>query len=218
MKLYNYLNEEDWFIEYDKNNIIEKIKKECSFYLNIIDKKYFFRRSILCVDNDFSLINTKKRNTGYGYFHKKNDFEELNNFFKSNKITTRDNSIFCSSSKNNAVDNDDKSLYFFIFLIGKFNYSWIKSSDFNISSKNWKIEILEYYIKKIELNSYIKKFFNEYDNNKLIKLCEKYVLENIYTNKNIKEAYLNKYEIWFDCKKYYAIRCEHSDILQKIIK
>ena len=101
-------------------------------------------------------------------------------------IDDRSKSIFAGS--------DPTRLFLFskniyeIFPIGKFNYTFIKVTDINMSGGKYDNEIMA--LKNYDMEGDPFDYLDNID-------------DVIKTNKGIKEAHDKKYEIWFDCKKYY---------------
>ncbi len=130
--------------------------------------------------------------------------EDFNNWLGSNGHTRRDKaaSIISEASSN-------FGRVFYVFPIGKFDYTFINHCiDLNISRGKWTPVVLEIAFGSPDrilmryLNSKweekIKSEWNPED-------ATNYLKKNTVTNKNIKKAYDNKWEVWINPKKYYLV-------------
>ena len=184
MRLKNYINEKVIQLIETEEEIDSLIQKNCKYYLSL--GKFQFYRGI-------------KQNSGgqYGKNSVRQDrrprgmsgrsAKSMNNWLVKNGHTDRSKSVFAGSD-NTRLFLFSKNIYE-IFPIGKFNYTWIKVTDINMSGGNYDGEILA-----------LKNYDMEGDPYGYL---DNMMKDIIVTNKGIKEAYDKKYEIWFDCKSYY---------------
>ena len=121
-------------------------------------------------------------------------FDELNKILKKYGHTTRNNSVSATSSERHA---QMFGKIYFLFPIGKFNYTWIKNKDINFTN-----------IERDLLN-YIR---TEKEDKRTHVLAAENIASNFYTNKSINIPYTYEYEIWFDCKKYILLSKDAIDI------
>jgi len=116
----------------------------------------------------------------------------MNNWLESAGHTRRDRSVIAIGSERIAEDFGNA---YMIFPIGKFNYSWVTTEDWNDGNlsgglkRGWNIWEL---VDDID----VKMPFEE--------MTEKYK-RHITTNKGFRKAYNMDYEIWMDCKQYYFV-------------
>jgi hypothetical protein len=115
-------------------------------------------------------------------------FKALNEWLAKNGHAERNKSISCTT------DYEAASYFgqpYYIFPIGKFKYTFVRSKDFNEKSIHWSPEEFVTYIRYWKAGTAGKLDFNA---------------DRLFsTNKNFNEAYRKEYEIWFQCKSYYYI-------------
>ena len=85
------------------------------------------------------------------------------------------------------------NLYYF-FPTGKFNYTWVESPDFNMTSGDWKPSVW---------TSALEAFKNDEQNIKGVYLHM--IHPYLKTNKQFNVAYNAMFEIWFDTKMYFLV-------------
>jgi len=189
-RFYNYLNE-------DIDPYLEKIRQHCGYYLALLDKNNIVTPFYRGLSNNQLFIHKKTRTNREPKGTNKEAFIEINDYLEDKGHVRRDRSIMGTSNK--------KWAHFFgtpymIFPAGKFDYSFIELTDFN-SLKTYK-KISQ------EARDFIKGEIPNNDNK-----IEKILIEiedTITTNKNIKLAYENYLEIWFNCKEYYLISADEN--------
>jgi len=177
MKLYQFLNEQNNVNEYN-----QLIQKDCKYYLSLITNKMIFTRGF-----GFDIYRFTKKQVRQDRRNKNRSFkyyDELNQWLKENGHVSRNNSVICSSHEK----RDMVAIFgtnHFVFPIGNFNFTYVKSIDFNLDDNRTK------YHRNMATNFFEgngSKAFPEY----------------FITNKDLYVAYDLKYEIWFDCKEYYV--------------
>jgi len=207
MRLNKYVNESEKSDEGIKE-VIKLIKNDCKPYLKTISNKTPFMRGIAKVKSSLKYPDPGFIRT-YGLTHVRQDrmglsnrsntkidgvmfFDLLNKWLRENGHADRSKSISCTS------DNGTAGYFgspFFIFPTGKFDYTYVKSPDFNEDSLWWAADVMETYLKywaRGDLRPF--EAMNEFDPDRAFT-----------TNKGINEAWKNGYEIWFQCKSYYYI-------------
>ena len=180
MRYYNYLNENLYTID----EINELIKKDCKYYLSLINHGAIFTRA-LGNPIDFPFIKKQTRQDRMPSGMPVKIFKKFNQWLKMNGHTTRDNSVIGTSHdtlQRTAFGNN-----YFLFPIGKFNFTYAETEDINMDDRRtgWEDDIVDRFLEDEDVD--LSKPFEHY----------------FHTNKKIHHAYDLKYEIWFDCKEYY---------------
>ena len=182
MRFEHYINEEVVKIFKTEEEIDSLIKKNCKYYKSL-GNFHFFRGIKQNSGGQFGENSVRQNRKSRGMTAR--SAKSVNKWLVKNGHTDRSKSMFAGS--------DPTRLYLFsqniyeIFPIGKFNYTFIKVADINMFGKyDSEIRALKDYDMEGDP-------FNYLDN----------MNDIIITNKNMKEAYDKKYEIWFDCKSYY---------------
>lgn len=210
MRLEKYLNEED------NDKIVDKIKKDCSFYLNLLDKNNieipFFRGNDAISGYDILYKKTHKNRRPQGTNPR--SFDLINKWLDKHGHIRRDQCIIATSN-DMAADNFGETSY--LFPIGKFDYTWCSARDFNfvgsydISVSDFKNFTDEWYdiIGPLSHTFYVS---GQSDDN-VVKTIDKYAPHIFTTNKGIDTAYDKKYEIWFGCDSYYLVSKKTFDMI-----
>lgn len=195
MRLKDYLNKKQKMEEL--NN---KIHENCKFYLQLIKP---------LGDPLYRGMDTKSVKLGKKKVRKnripsgtdKFVFKNLNEWLEKKGHNRRDVSFMTSSNKLHV--QKFFSTPYFIFPIGKFSYTWIKSKDLNLedSKTGWDNNFLKFY---------------DYENNEWIQGQNEVDFESYFTtDKGFNIAYKNGYEIWINCDYYYYIKCSRNDFWNK---
>jgi hypothetical protein len=106
----------------------------------------------------------------------------INKFLEEYGHVRRDKSVIASSK-----GRVEFKPWYRIYPIGRFDYSWVRSRDFNFDEGSWPGDSLAW----MEQDELFKV------------LIDQDGMGNIVTNKRFGVAYDKKYEIWMDCKEYY---------------
>lgn len=192
MKFYHYINEQ----ELDEH--INLIKKDCSYYLNLLDKHNLenpFYRGIL---TDAFFTRKQVRKNRQPKATNIEAFNEINDYFEDKGHVRRDNSVIATS--NEKWVQIFGNLYM-IFPIGKFDYSWIKLPDFNVLKSYKKISE--------DARSFIKGVIPE-DDDKIESILAE-IEPLITTNKGVDRAHKKGFEIWFSCSEYYLLKADPDE-------
>ena len=207
MRLNKYISEDLKNFNLDEG--VELIKKNCSQYLKESKGKWFYR-SIGEYLNDNSIAYKKIRTDRVPRGMNTASYKWLNSWLRKNNHVERDKSISASS---------DKEQIFIMFGIPSiifpengYKYTWIKAHDINIAeNKGWDdgyIEDMDL-IEKGDIRSLFS-FRNTPSKDEIDKFKKEFA--SFFTsNKNMNIAYKNKYEIWFSGKGYYAIPSSKID-------
>jgi len=225
MRLYTYLNEETIS---DKISII---KKECSDFLNDIDKDHILYRGLWSDDvpNKFVPIKVNKnrvpRNTN---IHVHNLFDL--GFKHVYNTKARSECVFCSGNK------DQTKIYgnvYIVFPVGKYEAYWSPYihdlfSGLNSKPKDDDIALFIAYTYALQASVRYFNILPVLEANKLLDVLEKYdikpeindifvklkdkidklsahFIKTYYIKGNIKKAIESKNEIMIDCDKYYVL-------------
>ena len=194
MRFYSYINEKQSYVD----EYIETIKKDCKPYLDLLKKErigFFYRGAY--TSKPFEKKDVRKNRKPQGT--KKSVFVEINKLLEKNKHVRRDQSIMVTSDKNWAKGFGN--MVYMVFPIGRFDYSWISLIDFN------KIQSEAFAYNFAGPESMGDYLFGEFDliSDKEKKEIEDYLLGMITTNKGIKKAYVNGFEVWMNPKSYYLL-------------
>jgi len=201
-----------YLIESTNENLFTDIKKKCKPYLSLLKGKEPLYRGIH--DPSDALVTDGGLGYGIKKVHKDRnpkgtplkDFKLLNKWLEGNEHVRRDQSISVTADINSAQYFGSNS---WIFPIGKFRYSWVKSHDMNHNNKK-----TGYYVDSNAFGRWddddkvatIGDFLKAYYSGTLDSRTKEADLANfITTNKGFDEAYRKEYEIWIDCKEYYYI-------------
>jgi hypothetical protein len=193
MRLISFLNE-------NAEELINKIKEECKPYILLLKQnniKTPFLRGIKTAKENPFIVRQDRKSQGLPAPIAR----ELNTWLEKNGYPRRDKSVICSSSVGLARAFGGVN---FIFPIGEIKYAFVKSVDFNFDS-SYKVDNLEEFIsdRRDYFSAGIKSMPRKDPNPK--GFLDKWGKKILINNKNIKEAYNNMFEIWFECEKYYAI-------------
>ena len=192
MRLRKYLNENITTVE----ELNELIHKNCKYYLNITKGKYIFKRGMgfsRNIDPWGKWGKKKVRQNRKPRATDKDAFIKLNKWLDKNNHVRRDKAVMASSFQGEILSSFFGDLYW-IFPIGKFNYTWIKSRDINLTdaSTGWSRFAVDKYFERDGYVNDIKGDFKDY----------------FVTNSSLKTAWQSQFEIWFDCKEYYYIKAK----------
>ena len=213
MRLNKYINEkmsekDEALRDEGMKEVAAAIKKNCKPYLSLLGNKEPLRRGIARVKSTlkykdqnlmrtYGLTNVRQDREGLSNrsnttINGKKFFDVLNDWLRQNGHADRSKSISCTSSYETASDFGSP---YFVFPTGKFDYTFIRSPDFNVDSIYWAADVMETYL-KYWMNDNLGEFeaMNEFDPNRAF-----------VTNKRFNEAYKEESEIWFQAKSYYYI-------------
>lgn len=210
MKFLKYLNEEtneEYYQGWLKN-----LKEDCQPYLNDIKKfgmKWPFWRGMNVSKHYPGTRNIRKDRFPKGMSEDKAEF--LNNWLEEHGHLRRDKSVMATSSAKHTGKFGETCM---IFPIGDYKFTYVKMDDINYyNHKDIYGAIETAYL----LSDYNKSFFKtiKTDKNKIknsminiygedvVKNMNKIMNDNFVSNKNLKEAYDEKWEIWFGGSQYY---------------
>ncbi len=187
-KFINYLNEQE---KLSLSVINKSIHKDCKYYLSLVGNDLFTRG--MKIKNSIGKKRVRQDRTPSGM--DRFTFWELNKWLEKNGHLKRDNVLIANSI---TQPNTWFGANHYIFPIDKFSYTFIKVRDINTEDKRtgWSRFTVENYLSNPDVfdkESTLSSPFHTY----------------FVTNKNIKIAHKNQYEIWFDCKEYYYASITH---------
>ena len=216
MRLVKYLTENT------TEDVFDVIKKNCKPYLTLLKGKVPLCRGIKInkrteSKDDLSLFYGQKhvRKDRHPQGTPEEEFKILNKWLAKNKHARRDQSISVTADQERGDFFGSNS---WIFPVGKFKYTWVKSKDFNHSNKFVNYYTTEYDLPIDEDYVTISDFLKAWDKGKPMDsrgLKKADLSRFITTNKGFEEAYKKDYEIWIDCKEYLYIlhKTSHGEIL-----
>lgn len=194
---------------YEIDDLWDDIKKKCKPYLGLLKgKQPLFRgihdvsgTRITTTDMVFGIKKVRKNRISKGTPAK--EFKLLNKWLEGNQHARRDRSISVTASQDTATFFGQNS---WIFPIGKFDYSWVRSPDMNHTNKNTGYFVSKWDLNDPEKQATIEEFLYAYYAGTLdIRTKQADLKHFVTTNKGFDEAYRKGYEIWIDCKEYYYI-------------
>lgn len=194
MRLQQYINENiEHFLNKMSSDIQKVIRKDCKKYLKLVKSTGPFFRGSIVNFNFGEILKKNVRQDRHPQGTSDINFKRLNKWLDKNGHVRRDKAVSATSDEGNSMDFGVSYLF---FPIGNFNYTWIKAFDVNLddNSTGWVQRNIDY--------------FFDYDDEYYLKMSDKDKKKFpkwFTTNKGIKTAHNNGYEIWFDCKSYYLI-------------
>src|SRR5574343_759932 len=202
MKFRKYLKESEADAYYEV--WLKELKEWCGPYLNDLKKnkfKYPFWRGLNVSKKFPGQKNIRQDRKPKGMSDTMAKF--INDWLEDRKYLRRDQSVIATSDDRHA--NRFGTLCM-IFQVHDYKFTYVKMDDINISTSNKDL----YNAIKCEywLSDYADSLFKEIDNKemyeKLVKLYgsklvndRKNIMSKGFSDKNLKEAYDKKYEIWF---------------------
>jgi len=177
MRFKHYINEGNTEIELkDINEFNDMLHKKCKPYLKLIKSfKEPLNRGIY-TNADMGIKKVRKDRSPLGT--SEDDFIKINNWLDENGHNRRDNTFMCTG----IITSSAFGFLNWVFPVGKFSYTWIKANDFNEddSKTGWKDSWITH--RDIDDDDHFASYF--------------------VTDKNLKIAFKNNYEIWIKCKEY----------------
>lgn len=183
MRFYNYINEVSLKEDMHIDEINKMIHQDCKHYLNITQGKYIFKRGMKNHRDIFGKKQVRQDRKPRGM--KPEVFEQLNNWLQKNNHVRRDKAVIAANIKSTTSMFGD---VYWMFPIGKFDYTWLMAGDMNMSSDTtgWDSIAPEEFF-RFGYSDSITGEFKDY----------------FVTNSSLNFAWKQQYEIWFNCKEYY---------------
>ena len=192
MRYMEFLNESYTSIS-DRNELNSLIQKNCRYYLKLINNKNPLYRG-MSIDLELGIKDVRQDRESLGMMQHVAD--NFNKWLVKQGHLDRSKSVMATS---NGYHTTGFGNQFFIFPIGKFDYTWIKSGDVNLtnSETKWDYNVLNYK-------------FNDKWTVPLTQSVADIKMEDYFvTNKGFNIAYKKEYEIWMNPKQYYFASTEH---------
>ena len=194
MRLKDYLNEQKMqLVTTDYDEKINIIKRDCKYYLKLLKGKKPMVRGMkadIIDNNDMTKKQVRQDRRPKGMSTR--TANAFNKWLEENGHVRRDRSVFLTSGIDFIKSMHGEPYY--IFPIGKFNYTWVKAKDVNLTDgfTGWDAV-------------YVEAYFRDDFNRDLIDGLDDFP-KFFFTNTGFDTAYNEKYEIWMDCKEYYFIK------------
>lgn len=229
MKFSTFLNENK------TSETILVLKNSCQKYISLLKnngiKNLFLRRveKKILSTNTFDYLtkfNLRMNRKGHGDVV---TFETMCTWLEKNNHVNKKNSV-SAISKENKFSTFFGDIACLFFPIDDFNYTFVRARDFHSYDVSFDDYIGQLFSDRLTKESEIKfinkikkskmycdqigRIYSHVLNNKrkdrrfsdeLLSVLENKLPELFETNKNIKEAFNNGYEIWFNCKNYYLL-------------
>lgn len=203
MRLLKYIVEEEKAVAVEEKEKEALVKKNCKQYLRLLKGRRSLARGMrihtLVRPNELGKKKVRKDRIPRGTHPE--TFAKFNEWLESAGHVRRDQAFMTTS---NIADVGKFGAPYFVFPIGKFNYTWMRAKDFNIDDRStgWDTFYPARFVKalKREKGKIMKHLLTPVQ-----RLILKKVPSYFITNKDFDIAYDKKFEIWFDCKEYYFI-------------
>lgn len=167
-------------------NASKRIHKDCKPYLKLLGKREPLRRGMNEGSQYGSILFKKKvRKDRRARIGGANEAKFLNELLEKYGHIRRDKSVMANNRSTATFGQQ-----YYIFPIGKFNYTWVRAEDWNFSydKTGWRKPGTGWRDSELEIEEDFKR---QHD------------MDNIVTNKGFNTAHKMEYEIWMDCKEYY---------------
>lgn len=196
MRLKQYLTDE--YKQYkDIEDLAIKIKKNCGSYLNAVktlDHPFLRAMKPPIKYGNIAFGEKDVRQNRKTRLLSRSLAKTMNKWLESKKGARRDKSVIATSKLRSTHRGFGHP--FWIFPVGKLKYSFVMAWDLNISDDLWEPFIFNTWLKNPEKTTFDPEPY-------------------FYHNTQIKKAFQNSWEIWFECKKYYY--CEPYIKLAKLL-
>jgi len=190
MRLYKYINEQtkkiddlDWL-----EHVNKIIHKDCGPYLRVINNREPLLRGMNATE-PYGSKRVRKDRKPQGMLM--DEFIAFNKWLEERGHNRRDKSFSATSTSHVALFGNP----YFVFPIGKFSYTWLKAKDINMPHKPTKWDHNHF-------TQYLLGRIKEKDTK--MKDIESYFV----TDRAIKVAIRNGFEIWINCDVYYYVTAE----------
>lgn len=195
MRFKNYIKEET-----DPIKVVETIQKNCKSYLNLLKNKQPFLRGLGGKFYDFTKKKTRIDRKSKGTSEEL--YPLINKWLEENGHVRRDRAVMVNSLFENIFRNFAHTFrnIHYMFPIGKFSYTWIKSKDFNLidDKTGWFPESLYPTLDPVKAREVADELG--------FTMPDPVDLDDwITTNKGIDTAWMKGYEIWFSSNSYYVM-------------
>ena len=213
-RLIHYINEsKSEVINATPKEQAKLIKKDCKYYLNLTKNTGPFNRAVDQYVLQYEILKKKTRQGRRSLGMNQRAFKKLNDWLQKNNHVRRDKSVSASSA-GPSLKIFGEGVYYF-FPISKFNYTWVKASDINLTDMKteWEKYWIDIFFDEDKFRKDIEK--EELTMDDEIEKVKKQFPKYFTTNKGIETAHKKKYEIWFDCKEYYLVNRKNNIFSKK---
>lgn len=195
MKLKQYIINEGYkTVSKDSEKTLKLLKKDCSPYLSLLRSNNImpFVKGVRINVKKEGLLKKDTRVDRKSQGMSQHFADKFNKWLIDNNHVPRTSSVICTSDRQNA---QEFGLLCYIFPIGKIEYTWAETKDINRNNAKtgWYSYAVEDYVR-----------YTGSEENRVLKM-DKPFPDYFHTNKDIKTAYKNGYEVWFKCKSYYLM-------------
>ena len=169
----------------DKATAGTLIKRDCKKYLGLLKGKEPLRRGMTISLENGILFKRDVRQDRRARLAIPERSDAANKWLEKNKHVRRDKAVMASSRERKIFGYE-----YYMFPIGKFNYTWIRGKDWNFRSDSG--------------DGWDGSEMGMSKPHKILEMLDRQQrLGNIVTNKGWDNMYRNGFEVWMDCKEYY---------------
>lgn len=221
MRLVHFINEAYKEVADTEEEIIKILRRDCKKYLDLLHHFYMpFKRGMKMgvpkgntSESDFALYSKKTRKIRIpkgGMFDRGDAYEIINEWLVDNGHFSRIKDALIASSRTTGLFGDQ----YFVFPIKMKGFTYVKAGDFNFGSNNWYAIGVSNMVDDLESVGYSDSEIKQ----ELMNFLDKNFRKAFVTDKNIKNAYNNGYEIWFNCREYYFIDTDYDQKVEDIMR
>lgn len=218
MRLLRFVNEAYKEVADNEEEIIKILRRDCKKYISLMKKPYTllpFKRGMKMdipkSTADFALYSKKTRKIRMpkgGMFA--DSYDIINEWLVDNGHFSRMRDVLIASSRTTGLFGDQ----FFVFPIKMKGFTYVKAGDFNFGSNNWYAIGVSNIVDDMASAGYDEDEIRQ----KLIEFLDENFRDAFVTNKNILDAYMSGYEIWFNCREYYFIDTYYKNKVESIMR
>ena len=173
----------------EQEEALAAIRKDCGYYLRLLGgmmewegARIPFRRAMVEYSNRQLLMRKDARQDRKPRGSDWNTFKKMNEWLVENGHVRRDKAVRAINDKPEFAGED-----FFIWPIGRFDYTWVASNDFNFKGVSGYVGMYDKDMVSVKEEGGFDKLLGPY----------------LTTNKGIGAAHKKGYEIWFGCRRFY---------------
>lgn len=209
MRLFRFINESPLPLNKSKESIPSIIRKDCRQYMRLIKPLGMpFMRGF-----GHQFLKSAPMKGSWLYWGKTRQkrkpsiYEQMSiwisRYLQENGHHSRvKNALICTSEKERASDFGEM---FYVFPIKMKGFTFIRSRDFHFDSKHWEPYSVENIIYKLKAQVDSGMIDSNHLLAELTGFLDREFPNAFVSDRNVKEAYNNNYEIWFECDSYYVM-------------